>query len=528
MDHAVKAEESAFLPPFQTTQMSKKSSPATKGKTRNRDSDDNTTSKRRCVSTACIACRRRKSKCDGNIPKCAACASVYLTDCEYAPHTDHRRKGVYKKDVDSVKTRHSTLQILIQAVLNYDEEEVPALVQQIRTCESLEELAESILAKEKGPIEQLETPDSPVYGEDKSYEVPQFEAELSGKMGDLLLDGSVKFIGGTSNLIWLPPSAETQEDHQSPPVGARDIVRPREEAVLSWTTVTKDKELVLHLINLYFCWHYAYFTTLSKELFYRDFLQGAPSQYCSPMLVNVMLALGCHFTSRPAARADPEDSATIGDHFFREAKRIMYENDEFAVAKLCTVQALALMSVREAGCGREGRGWVYSGMSFRLACDLGLNVDAPAMTESSTFKDEDVDARRITFWGCYLFDKCWSNYLGRQPQLQFSNVTTRKPDVFPFEESEVWSPYTDSGVVQAHAQPARTRTIALQISLLAQISSDLLISFYHPSQLEKPMSKQAELRKLSELHTRLEAWKNELPQELEPRDGQLPQVLLMQ
>lgn len=35
--------------------------------------------KRRCVSTACIACRRRKSKCDGNTPSCAACASVYGT-----------------------------------------------------------------------------------------------------------------------------------------------------------------------------------------------------------------------------------------------------------------------------------------------------------------------------------------------------------------------------------------------------------------------------------------------------------------
>ena len=35
--------------------------------------------KRRCVSTACIACRRRKSKCDGNTPSCAACSSVYGT-----------------------------------------------------------------------------------------------------------------------------------------------------------------------------------------------------------------------------------------------------------------------------------------------------------------------------------------------------------------------------------------------------------------------------------------------------------------
>jgi hypothetical protein len=35
--------------------------------------------KRWCVSTACIACRRRKSKCDGDTPSCAACSNVYGT-----------------------------------------------------------------------------------------------------------------------------------------------------------------------------------------------------------------------------------------------------------------------------------------------------------------------------------------------------------------------------------------------------------------------------------------------------------------
>ena len=83
----------------------------------------------------------------------------------------------------------------------------------------------------------------------------------------------------------------------------------------------------------------------------------------------------------------------------------MFENDEHANAKLCTVQALALMSVREAGCGREGKGWVYSGMSFRMACDLGLNVDAPGLAQDATLSPEDLDARRVTFWGCFLFDK---------------------------------------------------------------------------------------------------------------------------
>ncbi|KAI4211618.1 MAG: hypothetical protein LQ351_005659 [Letrouitia transgressa] len=95
------------------------------------------------------------------------------------------------------------------------------------------------------------------------------------------------------------------------------------------------------------------------------------------------------------------------------------------------------------------------------------------------------------------------------------------------EDAETWSPYTDVGMGEAHSQPSRTRTIALQISSLCEISADLLGYFYHPTYIEKRPGKQAELKKLSELHTRLEAWRKNLPKELEPKEGQLPSVLIM-
>lgn len=103
-----------------------------------------------------------------------------------------------------------------------------------------------------------------------------------------------------------------------------------------------------------------------------------------------------------------------------------------------------------------------------------------------------------------------------------------KFEVLPGEETELWSPYTDAGVVQDHTQPSRTRAVAFHISKLCEISSDLLVFFYHPAELEKIQQKQLELKRLSDVHTRLEAWKKELPKEMEPKEGQLPQVLVMQ
>ncbi|OCK77546.1 hypothetical protein K432DRAFT_427930 [Lepidopterella palustris CBS 459.81] len=508
---------------------------AAKGRRKGKkDGSDDASKKRKCISSACVPCRKRKSKCDGSTPSCSACAAVYNTECIYDPNSDHRRKGVYKKDIDNLKTRNSTLQTLIQAILNYPEDEVSTLVRQIRTCESLDAVAESIIAKENGMEDDDDEPVSP-FSNATAPAAPTFESQLSGKMGELRLeDGSTRYIGGTSNLIHLGAGSDSDETPAS--LSNVEQYQQQEDPLTSWTTVTSDPELVLHLMNMYFCWHYTFFTTLSKNLFYRDFLLGKPppnsrrkTEYCTPLLVNAMLALGCHFTSWPASRAVRDDSATAGDHFFKEAKRLILEGDLHEVPKLTTVQALALMSVREAGCGREAKGWVYSGMSFRMACDLGLNLDSGGMyhDRNSALDETEEDARRITFWGCFLFDKCWSNYLGRLPQLPTSIITVPKFEVFPVEDADIWSAYTDSGFSQAHAQPSRTRAVARQISSLCEISNDLINFFYNPIDMDKTKGKQSELKKLSEIHQRLETWRRELPKEFEPKEGGLPSMLVM-
>lgn len=440
-----------------------------------------------------------------------------------------------------MKARNSTLQILIEAILNAEEEDVSDVVQKIRTCNSLDAVAEDIIKLQQQQQNQQTQPQSiiqPTNDDSDDYDQSnenyttdqpvQGERDLARKMGELRLEnGNVRFIGGTSHLIYL--SDPTHEGELEP--NFEDYMSG-EDPITSWTRVTQDTQLITHLINMYFNWHYPYFTTLSKTLFFQDFLRGKAgigrgTAYCSSLLVNAMLALGCHFTSIAGAYGTPGDSRTKGDHFFAEAKRLIVENDEYEKPRLVTVQALALMSVREAGCAREAKGWVYSGMSFRMAEDIGLNLDVGQL-DKERMSDYEIDARRITFWGCYLFDKCWSNYLGRLPQIPKSSFNVSKFDVFPDEDAEAWSPYTDNGFDQSFKQPSRTRAIALQMSRLSEISSDLLAFFYHPSNIGRSSGKAVELKKLSDLHRRLEEWRKELPREFEPKDGQLPNVLLMQ
>lgn len=225
--------------------------PPTKKKSRARA--DPAGQKRRCVSTACIACRKRKSKCDGALPSCAACASVYGTECIYDPNSDHRRKGVYREKIDSTKARNSTLQILIEAILNAAEDDVPEIVRRIRTCDSLDTVAEAILKEE---VAANGDDDDQLNNEYTTDQPMEGERDLARKMGELRIrNGVVRYIGGTSHLIY----NEGDENETPTEPDAMDPQR-NEDPITSWSEVTKDRQLVIHLLNMYWNWHYPFFT----------------------------------------------------------------------------------------------------------------------------------------------------------------------------------------------------------------------------------------------------------------------------
>jgi hypothetical protein len=128
-----------------------------------------------------------------------------------------------------------------------------------------------------------------------------------------------------------------------------------------WTVVTSDQEFIQHLYTLYFRWEYPLFASVSKEHFLADFRTGRQN-YCSPLLANALLAVGCRFSDRPEARASRRDEDP-GSHFFAEAKRLLAQEKRHS---LTIIQALGLMSIWEASSGRDSESWFYSGQAVRL------------------------------------------------------------------------------------------------------------------------------------------------------------------
>jgi hypothetical protein len=168
----------------------------------------------------------------------------------------------------------------------------------------------------------------------------------------------------------------------------------------TWTEVTQDARLVEHLMALYFCWEYPTFASLSKEQFIADFRAGIP-RYCSPLLVNAMLALGCRFSDLPESRADPTDPATSGDHFFAEAKRLLAEDDH---RSLTSIQAIGLMSIREMSYGRDSESFYYAGQAIRLAVEAGLHMETTEQG-GEPLQHEGEGVRAATFWGAFALDQ---------------------------------------------------------------------------------------------------------------------------
>ncbi|KAF4338028.1 nitrogen assimilation transcription factor nit-4 [Fusarium beomiforme] len=265
--------------------------------------------------------------------------------------------------------------------------------------------------------------------------------------------------------------------------GVEQILSPLNEPGLrtpasTWTVITNDSVLVQHLLALYFCWEYPTFASLSKEHFLQDFQEGR-NRYCSPILVNALLALGCRFSTQPMSRANPNDPYTSGDHFFKESLRLFAQETDHHT--LTTIQALGIMSIREASCGRDSESWYYAGQSIRLAIEMGLHR---IMDEGD---EDELAVQSATFWGAFALDHAWSLATGSLPQCSCFPHLPPKPAIIGDIEASLWVPYTDDGapLQRSCQQPSNVRSVYKCFCELSELVHQSLYILHSPG---KPLT----------------------------------------
>lgn len=61
-----------------------------------------------------------------------------------------------------------------------------------------------------------------------------------------------------------------------------------------WTKITHNDWVVSHLVSAYLNWYHFYYHNFDEVLFLEAMVSGdLESSYCSPLLVNAVLAMGC-------------------------------------------------------------------------------------------------------------------------------------------------------------------------------------------------------------------------------------------
>ncbi|TWU71340.1 hypothetical protein ED733_002248 [Metarhizium rileyi] len=458
---------------------------------------------------ACTECRKKRAKCDGQKP-CGRCKAQKDIDCVYELPVRQSKENL-RTEIESLRIRQRSSDHVFAALVRPNLwEEVLRRLRGGQAVESISDWLGSAVSSDVSGSDPIAGSSSSGFGADPSRRIGRLSlgvdtgaAQQSGMRGDMRQNspwtisqtGSTRSNSYSDAMNWTSDNAPAPQHaarvgswaEGMPPDHGPDAGLPRYrglEHVLSyvddaevkvspqsWTSITGDINLVQHLLALYFCWEYPTFASLSKEHFLQDFQDGR-HRYCSPMLVNALLALGCRFSTHPMTRANPNDPYTSGDHFFKESQRLFIQETDHHT--LTTIQALGIMSIREASCGRDSESWYYAGQSIRLAVEMGLHRIQDGLDE------DELAVQAATFWGAFALDHAWSLATGSLPQCSSFPHLPPKPGIIGNIEASLWVPYTDDGapLQRSCEQPSNVRSVYKCFCELSELIYTQYLNWY--------------------------------------------------
>ncbi|KAI1359018.1 fungal-specific transcription factor domain-containing protein [Xylaria arbuscula] len=501
---------------------------------------------------ACTECRKKRAKCDGQKP-CGRCKSQKDTECIYEIPVRQSKENL-RHEIETLRKHQRQTDNVISALVQPELWE--DVLQRLRNGQSIEVISDWLggnLPGGAGGLPSYAQPGELTSG--MSLAPPLSTYNIAGPIGygpgavsHTALQGPIMKQDFDANSPWnfssqsqslSQPSThpdEMQWTSEGPPrsrVGswlrdqdqAGDSVRYRGvDQVLApleptdtivppstWTSITNDSALVQHLLALYFCWEYPTFASLSKEHFMKDYVHGR-HRYCSPILINALLALGCRFSTQPNSRANPNDAKTSGDHFFKETLRLL--SRESNSHTLTTIQALGIMSIREASCGRDSEAWYYAGQSIRLCIEMGLH------RLNDDGDEDELAVQAATFWGAFALDHAWSLATGSLPQCSWFLQLPPKPAIIDGIEASLWIPYTDDGapLQRSCEQPSNVRSVYKCFCELSELVHQSLYVLHSPG---RPLTS----RDLLSIYTQYLNWYDSIPEVLRLGHNFTPAVL---
>ncbi|KAJ5630281.1 uncharacterized protein N7484_010381 [Penicillium longicatenatum] len=373
---------------------------------------------RKYTSRACEECRRRRAKCDGMRPSCSRCLDRG-SRCQYSTAEDGRQPAP-KSYVVMLRNR---IELLERVLRNHGIDAEASVAELMVEAELFNQQTDSNHA-----VDDLCVTFDGALTIDESLNFDQ--------------DGEVRYFGPTSGRLLFQSSTTTSPEEDTPPTDASYTggsgVTPDTPDLISPHCATKyhecpfepdappiSEELQAHLINLYFDWDQPWLQVVNEQLFRESLASGG--RYCSPLLLNCILAVGSRYCDRIEVRTDPNDSNTAGKMFICVAERLI--NNDLRWPKITTIQSLTIMGMYYIATGSDAAGWLQQGMANRLAIDMGFNMDPAVLTGTVSLPAIEIELRRQIYWALYCHDKLSACYTGRVCTLLDSQGAVNKPDL---------------------------------------------------------------------------------------------------
>ncbi|OQV08125.1 Fungal Zn2-Cys6 binuclear cluster domain-containing protein [Cladophialophora immunda] len=307
---------------------------------------------RKKVSLACLACRRRRTKCDGGVP-CASCLSRN-TECVKDEYDDGRRKLAVKRRLESLEKDRHLLDALLNALGTGGPNQLHALISLIRSSAGRQELA-SFLENGFGGIGEVGV-------QNHRHET----------------------------------SSPTYRRHRARLGRIQDIVNPPISVPANpWTTVTDDDDFVSHLMSLWFTWAHPWWHWVDEALFLEAMRSGDTSSLiCTPYLVNMILADACLLDTLEEDGTDP--NMVIREHFYNEARRgLDAQEGEVSLAMVATL-GVQWTYLNINGQDKLGNGFLYQ----QIFLSKSLNKWRQRIAQRSSMTPEFL--AKIDFCLCQL------------------------------------------------------------------------------------------------------------------------------
>ncbi|OJJ95245.1 hypothetical protein ASPACDRAFT_36771 [Aspergillus aculeatus ATCC 16872] len=434
--------------------------------------------KLRKASAACTHCKRQKARCqiaDG-ATACERCTKRELS-CAFELDDDMRRKLAHKRKIESLEEERDVLLQLVQTLQDSPDAKATQLLNLIRS---------------KAPLDEIK-----LY---MDHNVSERDRETT----PLLAEIHERTHG---------PKEDNKRtaSHQALNIQRLIDIPVYRVPAAPWTTVTKDDELVSHLISLWLTWSHPFYNWIDKELFLRDARAGKlDSKFCSPFLVNCILAEACFHSDYPDAYADPNDPDSKGVHFYKEARRL-YEKIEGRL-DLPTIQGCGVLFICMAVMGKDRVGWLYLG-HLRSMADEYTKKHPPPPAGMSPFRE----SRAIdnTIWGIYNLTATASISLMKHLAIDRPNRPLLPCD---HPADDTWTPYPrQMDPVQSHI-PCVLNSFCALSEINVDANRKVFASGHKPPRDELEQT-------LQDVQTRLDDWKTKLPPCLARENLSVPQSL---